>query len=65
MNPCMLLLHEGYDYRIFGGRNRVEPEVTEGENITIMYRRKGPGLTGGDRRGSPILCLTSVLIWLR
>jgi len=39
----MLLLHEGYDYCIFGGRDRVEPEVTEGEIIPIMYRRKGLG----------------------
>jgi len=51
MNPCMLLLYEGYDYCIFGGRDRVELEVTEGENIMIMYRRKGPDWTGGDRRG--------------
>ena len=28
-----VLLHEGYDYCIFGGRDRVESEVTEGENI--------------------------------
>ena len=42
MNPYMLLLRQGYDYCMFGGRDRVEPEVTEGENITIMYRRKGP-----------------------
>jgi len=47
----MLLLHEGYDYCMFGGRDRVEPEVTEGENITITYRRKGSGWTGGDWRG--------------
>ena len=32
MSPCMLLLHEGRDYCIFGGRDQVEPEVTEGEN---------------------------------
>ena len=33
MSPCMLLLHEGRDYCIFGGRDRVELEVTEGENV--------------------------------
>jgi len=51
MNPCMLLLHEEYNHFIFGGSDWVEPEVTEGENVTIIYRRTGPGWTGGDRRG--------------
>ena len=45
MNPCMLLLHESYNYYVFGGRDRVEPEVTEGKNITLnnVYE-EGTGL---------------------
>ena len=34
MNPCMCLLHEGYNYCMFGGRDQVEPEVIGGENNT-------------------------------
>jgi len=83
----MWLLHGGYDYRMFGGRDRVEPEVIEGENNTwynvseegtglsrrwakeriirgITYWRKGPGWTGGDRRGVLILFYWSMLEWL-
>ena len=34
------------------GRVRVEPEVIEGEYCCyLLYLRKGPGRTGGDRRG--------------
>ena len=45
MNHCMLLLHEGYDYCMFGGRDRVEPEVTEEENITLnIVLEEGIGL---------------------
>jgi len=35
-----------------GGRGWVEPEMIEGEYCCyLLYRRKGPGWTGGDRRG--------------
>ena len=43
-----------------GGRDRVEPEVIEGEYCCyLLYWRKGPGLTRGDRRGVLLLFIVS------
>jgi len=59
MNPCIWLLHEGYDYCMFGGRDRVEPEVIEGENITLNnISEEGTGLNRRWSKGRILRWIT-------
>jgi len=59
MNSCMWLLHEGCDYCMLGGRDRVEPEVIEGEDNTwYNVSEEGTGLSQRWSKGRIIRGIT-------
>ena len=63
VNAFVMINMYKYVYDIIyyiGGRDRVESEVIEGEYCCyLLYRRKGPGWSGGDQRGVLLLFIVS------